>query len=492
MQIHEDELINLLLTSDRYIPTKEIASMLNVSTKTIYRMVKSMNDRSGDGPIIEVKPSRGLRLIKKIGDSDHFAYRKEVPDRSPIERRNNLMLSLLFKAPFRVSRDDLFQPYYVSESVIKNDLRIINNQFHRYGLMIKQENNRIGISGPEANIRRAINEVLLKMNRFSENTLDFSSKTFDLNIYDQKFILAQLNELKSILGESIPFPYNINIFSHLYILIKRFREGHVIKNGNAQLDKQQQKLVQNNLSLYRLAKRIKTNIDHYLGVTLDEAESLYLLQYLVSTRLNSKMISIDQMPDNVQSISQFYVDHVQKALQKDINPLVVRDLANHIKPMINRLRNGIIVQNVMLNEIREEYGTLFELVTSVSEKAVTKFKLDAPISPDENGFITLYFAKFLEQHIVRKRIAIVCTTGIGTSQLLQVKIHKEFPDVEIACVTSTANYQEDISKVLPIDFVISTVQFKAPRNIPVIVVSALLSNIDRMRIRRALTNEGFQ
>ncbi|WP_290446267.1 BglG family transcription antiterminator [Sporolactobacillus shoreicorticis] len=400
------------------------------------------------------------------------------------------MLSLLFKAPFKVSEYHLFKPYFVSHSVIKNDLKIMSNQLQKYELKIDNGDHRLSIIGAEINIRQAINEVLLRMNRF-ENTLDFTSNSFDLNMYDQKFILSQLGELKSYLGESIPFPYNINIFSHLYILVKRSREGKVLNNGNLHFDEKQRRLIQENIDLYNLAKRIKINIDRYLGTTLDGVESLFLLQYLVSARLSTKSISIKQMPNQVRAISHFYVEQVKAALGREINPIVASDLANHIKPMLNRLQNGIIVKNALLKEIREEYGQLFELICVVSKEVVNKFNLESPISPDENGFIALYFAKFLEMHSELKRIAIVCTTGIGTSQLLQVKIHKEFPEVEIACVTSTANYQEDINKVLPIDLVISTVNFKTSNNIPIVVVSALFTNADRMRVKRKLMDEGF-
>ncbi|MBS7731996.1 PRD domain-containing protein, partial [Vibrio cholerae] len=95
----------------------------------------------------------------------------------------------------------------------------------------------------------------------------------------------------------------------------------------------------------------------------------------------------------------------------------------------NRLEHKIRVKNNLLSQIKLTYEEVFMGVRKVSGSISEKFNLPA-INDDENGFITLYFAKALEtrqyQHPIKTLI--MCTTGIGTSELLRAKVSKKFPE----------------------------------------------------------------
>ncbi|MCB7112473.1 transcription antiterminator, partial [[Eubacterium] rectale] len=75
----------------------------------------------------------------------------------------------------------------------------------------------------------------------------------------------------------------------------------------------------------------------------------------------------------------------------------------------------------------------------------------------EIGFLTLYFAKYIEESSLPKRVLIMCASGIGTSKLLYVKIHKAFPDLNIVGVTSKTDYVENPDKYDDVDVIVSTV-----------------------------------
>ncbi|MGD1370479.1 PRD domain-containing protein, partial [Enterococcus faecium] len=94
------------------------------------------------------------------------------------------------------------------------------------------------------------------------------------------------------------------------------------------------------------------------------------------------------------------------------------DLANHIKPMINRLKNRIHVKNGLLDQIQLTYEKIYNSVSEVSKEVSQHFKLPL-INADEIGFITLYFARMLETQQLPIQTLIMCTTGIGTSELLK-------------------------------------------------------------------------
>ena len=153
---------------------------------------------------------------------------------------------------------------------------------------------------------------------------------------------------------------------------------------------------------------------------------------------------------------------------------MVTELNRHVLPMLNRLKNNIRLSNALLGEIEAEYGELLNGVMQASTIIAKEFKLP-PISKDEAGFITLYFAKYLETHQNKTRILIICTTGIGTSELIAAKIQKDLPNITIVDVISNLNLEEQLEKTPNVDLLISTIPLKKNYGLPVVLVSAVFT-----------------
>ena len=77
---------------------------------------------------------------------------------------------------------------------------------------------------------------------------------------------------------------------------------------------------------------------------------------------------------------------------------------------------------------------------------------------------------------------IVCTTGVGTSELLKVKVHKKFRELEIINVLPSRNVAEALVQSPDVEMIISTVQLSIDSLIPVVVVSAMLTLEDQKRL----------
>ncbi|MCV5526761.1 hypothetical protein OFN18_32365, partial [Escherichia coli] len=64
------------------------------------------------------------------------------------------------------------------------------------------------------------------------------------------------------------------------------------------------------------------------------------------------------------------------------------------------------------------------------------------VSEDEVGYLTVHFQAAMERQIARKRVLLVCATGIGTSHLLKSRILRAFPEWTIVDVISAANLSQ--------------------------------------------------
>ena len=98
------------------------------------------------------------------------------------------------------------------------------------------------------------------------------------------------------------------------------------------------------------------------------------------------------------------------------------------------------------------------------------------VSEDEVGYLTVHFQAAMERQIARKRVLLVCSTGIGTSHLLKSRILRAFPEWTIVDVISAAN----LSQVLPdnIELIIS-----------VAYVTAFFNDADIKRVTEMVITE---
>ena len=106
------------------------------------------------------------------------------------------------------------------------------------------------------------------------------------------------------------------------------------------------------------------------------------------------------------------------------------------------------------------------------------------ISEDELCYLCLYFQLALEPKTPRRRVLLVCSTGIGTSHLLKKRVATVFPELEIAAVISLRQLKNrDVSDL---DLILTTVGLDFEISCPSVTVSVLLDPKDIEEVRRAL------
>lgn len=99
---------------------------------------------------------------------------------------------------------------------------------------------------------------------------DLKTEYSDLNKADVQFIVRQMELIENKLMISIPYPYDINIFSHLYILINRFRQGEVEDFKESDDD-----YIVTNEKLHTLAVEAIDAIEQYLKMKLPKRETFH-------------------------------------------------------------------------------------------------------------------------------------------------------------------------------------------------------------------------
>lgn len=155
-------LITYLLNHRDFVAGPELSTILGVSTKTISRTVKKLNEQSNNGQIIESQRGRGYKLnYQNYLQQNSIANTVGHNNLTSVQRRNEIIKTLLITSPEKHLTTDVFSKFYVSDSVVSSDLKIISKMLDKYHLQLKRNHKYLWIIGKELNIREAINSLLV-------------------------------------------------------------------------------------------------------------------------------------------------------------------------------------------------------------------------------------------------------------------------------------------------------------------------------------------
>lgn len=472
------ELLFYLSNNKGFVQAEEIASLLHVSKKTVYRLIHEI-DTASEVPVIISKRGMGYKINSSsyaYFDRDSDKSNKETVNMSPVERRNKILKRLLLISPQSIKEREVFKEYFVSTNVRNNDERVMKQILDKYDLNLSIDHGYMKVEGSEINIRRVIKELIddreiVDLSQFTGNT-DFDSKL------DVRFVLHEIKKIEDRLQTSLPYPYNVNLFSHIYILITRLRKaGNYADINHKEVRKED---IKGKTFLYDVSEIVVSDISHYLNQHIPNSEANTIFEYLVSSRFGDDSVD-NNISTEVTRITDELVTEVSSKIGCNFVG-IVNDLKKHMEPLIKRLKNNIHINNNLLEQIKIEYTDLFSIVKKVSMTVFTEEGLNIP-DDNEIGYLTLYFAQAIESQPKSVNVVIMCATGIGTSELLKIKIANVFPNFNIIAVTS--NNDLNVNKY-DVDLIISTVKVSKKIKASSVIVSALFTQQDQNSVEQAV------
>ncbi|HGU1599814.1 TPA: transcription antiterminator, partial [Escherichia coli] len=281
-------------------------------------------------------------------------------------------------------------------------------------------------------------------------------------------------------------PYYVNIFTH--ILIMMYRNTH----GNA-LSREEDQTRQYDENIFNVASQMIHKIEQRIAHTLPDDEVWFIYQYIISSGVaidgqkDVSIISHMQASNEARLITWRLITVFSDIVDCDFSEdsALYDGLLVHIKPLINRLNYRIHIRNPLLEDIKAELADVWRLTQYVVNQVFKTWGENA-VSEDEVGYLTVHFQAAMERQIARKRVLLVCATGIGTSHLLKSRILRAFPEWTIVDVISAAN----LSQVLPdnIELIISTINLPTV-TMPVAYVTAFFNDADIKRVTEMVITE---
>ena len=478
------EIINLIMNSNDEIAIKDISDLYGITERSIRYDIDELNTffhKKNDRNIIEISNNK-LKILYTEREIKEIIRNIDIKEYFLSE---NERVDILAYEIFLVKNEFILQyfteKYNLSKTTIRYSLKELNKIIDEYGLMIEMNNNRgYKIIGSEINIRKYIINILrqyLKNIKNKNIQYDYYGKIVGHFLSEEKmeFFKSVINRILEKTEKTVSDEAFETL--QLFLVISQIRNE---KNYKIEEDTENKIFLSGTLEFNKIEEILKTvenmeerdiyyYVDFFLGSYSYNWDYSYFLNWVLIESL------IDQF---VRLLSQ----ELKINLTEDM--ILRKELLNHIKPAIYRMKNKFRLTESILKEVKELYMELF-IKTKSSLKTISDF-INIPFDEDEAAFITIMVQRAVMRYsplAVSKKepdILIVCGLGYSSSRFLYENINNRF-QVNIIDIIPF-NQLENYDYLKKADIIISTLDFSLD-GIDVITVNPIMSEKDVLKLK---------
>lgn len=456
------EIINLVINSNDEITVKDISNLYNITERSIRYDIDELNvffQEKNNKDIIEINNNRLKILYSENEIEDIVENIKEKEYFLSENERVNILSYEIFLSKNEFILQYFTEKYNLSKTTVRYSLKELNKIISEYGLVIDMNNNRgYKIIGSEINIRKYIINILREyIKNTKEKKIEYNSlKKIIQKFYKKSRIEESKNTINKILdytGKTISDEAFETLQLFLFISVIRNKNGHEIEEDvENEIFLSKTKEFSKIREILEKVENIKEKdihyfVDFFLGSYSYNLEYSYFLNWILIESL------IDQF---IKLLS----DKLKVNLTED--KILRKELLNHIKPAIYRMKNKFKLTESILSEVKKQYMELF-IKTKSSLKIISDF-IDLSFDEDEAAFITVMIQRAIMRNnpstLLKKdpNILIVCGLGYSSSRFLYENINNRF-QVNIIDIIPF-NQLENYNYLKKADIIISTLDFK--------------------------------
>ncbi|MBP1903496.1 lichenan operon transcriptional antiterminator [Paenibacillus turicensis] len=483
--MRELRVINILLSAHPYpVKMSELTVELGLSERTVRDVIRSL-EKSGTQHGFCIKMIRGQGYMLQIEDEPSFErYREQGHFKSSLidldnkEDRQRYLLFYLLQNNSFTSMEKLADEMGISRSTVVSDLKEVEQRLAHFSLTLnRRAHYGMRIEGDEQNYRKAFSHFVLNNSEFIKPAEEFEQFQREFNGDELRSYLLQVLRQKEL---KISDVFLNNIVTHIFILLFRVTKNNLIVAG--------QTMPKTPEPLYRdIAQKIAAWIYKFYEISLPSDEIDYLALH-ISGKTIIEHISADkkkQLREGISSILQRLDEEFLTSFNEDEH--LREALLLHMFPLLNRLYYNLQLNNPLVEDVYSQYANVFVISFRFAE--IIEEEYGFWMSRDEAGYVALHFATHLERMKQRKleqfkRIAVICSTGGGSAQLIRLKLESVFPNASV--ITASENEMDEIAKK-PIDLILTTVPLETHiTDKPVIHIKHLLDDSEVHRIKEII------
>ncbi len=403
----QSRILSLLEESNRYLTAEEIARNTGVSKRTIHSELKSMEEYLNS---IEKKLVRKRGIGIAIDSSNNFEATTFQLNSSK-SRLQVIMENLLFGEKI-ISYNQLSELLFVSKSSISKDLEKAQKLLGDIDLTSSAKGSYL--DGDENKLREAyirFNQWLFTQCTSNNTYSEWLGKLGEY--YSEKIVTACKDVLFSYLKGHWDFVSEVyvqSLLSSLIVQTYRMNREEIAECKPSDIESDD------------VVNRILDEVSIRLNIVFNEIEREYFAGKLISFRFEPAVSKVIEQ----QLVHQIVLD-ICSVLKLTINNdcEIKSMLENHMFSMFYRLRNHQKIENPFVDQIKEEYGVVFQTIWIVLQKYESL--LSVQFNDEEIAYLTIYFETFIEENRTTKKLLVVCQLGVATSELIIRKLVNYLP-----------------------------------------------------------------
>ncbi len=493
LSARETQVIEVLLRHPEGITAAGIAGRLGVSARTVHRDLRpaagfletrglTLAKRPGSGLRVEGTPEARARALEALRDSGS-------KDLTPEGRRLSLLRTLL-GAGEPIKLRALASGLQVAIGTISRDLDWVEGWLADFRLsLLRKRGYGVEVTGTEADRRRAMSHLILE----NLDDSDFLSRPRDLieppagRVAEQLLGLIDGDRLRRVEAltaaavERLPYAIAddafVNLSVHVALMVERLLRGEEIEIGGDALSRLRE------TNEYEPARGLAEAIGEAFRIDVPEGEVAYVTMHLRGTKLRQDDAleryfegSDLDLASRVKALIRHVGEQTGVALAGDSS--LYTGLLAHIERAMHRLRAGMRIYNPLLEEVKEDYPALFDLV----QRGMEKVFVEEQVPEEEVGFVAMHFGAALDrrQGSFPQRVLVICSAGIGSARMLASRLEAAFPQIRL--IKYASSFELEGLNPDGFDLVVSTIPLPIPEG-SYVRVGPLLSADEVERIR---------
>ncbi|WP_427041608.1 transcription antiterminator [Fusobacterium sp. SB021] len=458
---------------------KSLAKSLELAERTIRYELEKIDDYLLSRNMKPLERTFGGNIF--FEEYENFTQQAEnLPSESMMdthERRNYIFFKALFKEKINLTK--LCEELDISRTTIKNDVKYLREELSKNNISLRAYQEGLILEGTENDIRR---EQLKFLKRYSNSmfydTSQIRTKTEKIieeyiKSVDFKVIKSFIDNVQKKMNKVISDEaYNI-IAVYLIITVLRIKKEKFLEeigNQNFLADTEE----------FRCISSFKDILEKEFEIEFCHNEILQITDYFLGSHTYNFEQSYYKNWIEIEILVKKFIAAFNKNIHTDLSKdkILFKEIINHIKPTLYRIKNRIKLENSIYAEVLNSYPNIFYL-TKKAIKDIENY-LGVEFSDDETAFLAIYFKgaidrnKFKEKDL--KRVLVVCAHGYGTSKLLVQQLNEIYT---INVVQTIPRYM--LEKTLEeerVDLIISTINIENKIDIPVVKVNSVLTQED--------------
>lgn len=477
------QLFKILYDSKEPLTREFLSEKLNVSTRTILSEIKEVNYiiSSYDVLVVNIR-GQGYKIKFSDDINTEETYERimneciyyDIPVDS--EDRVKFIIRNLLEGDKYSTVQNFSDILYVSKQTISNDLKLVRSILEKFELTLKiKASHGINIEGIETKKRKCYS-YCLPFRSAEENVYAVGDRE------EEFFKDLDIKKLYEIVED------NINQYGHNTIdIINKVLTVHIaisIKRilSKIEIEDQACDLYKDYIEESNITSKIIENVEREFNIVFSKNEFNYILIYVICCTKDSKNNNESNQENSMKLVEELF-QYIWENYQYDFrsNEKLAKDLEVHMRSLVKRIKYAMKIKNTVLEEIKQKYPMYFEM-SLMGLRRILSNNIEA-LNEDEAGFVALHLAAAEQNKIektVKKRVIIVCGSGIGSGRLIEAKIRSKLSEhILIEKVMAYSEYKKN--STLDCDLVITTIPLEK-KNVPIIKINSIPDDEEVMDI----------